>query len=729
MKYSQYLISSQKLGLSISFILLSVLGFIYVLLINGLVPGVTMPTLGQAIWIGGFAESIVNNFPTVHAKDFGGPEPAAISFGLTGALTTSIFIAMGVNLADAYTLACLLWFSVAYIGAYYLGKKAGLSSKASIGMAVLWLILPVVWRHSGYSTLALGIALLPFYMNALLRFLEIFPKKIFKVTPFVIFVFFTSSFMDGYTYFMLVSFSTALICYDWLVLKQNRFLHYSIITACALFSFVAYSIYADAAEFPQSSMNFTRGFGADITFLVRPEFGSHWLWDVFGLSKKRIPANYFGDASVYWTSFCLIIFIIATYFLVSRHGDRKLKFLFFGIGFISLYLSLGPTIKINALRPDNVSALMTPEYGFMPSGTKILYNHIPGLKSMRASYRWIALALAAFWAVITIGLASKKIHRYTKTVIILALLVSHTPNVFVQYKITKSYRQQFFKLESDLAIDKSVFRKNDNVAFLPYGNDFLANHIWTIYDITTFNIGGDKNLFLAKNSWPEALKESGFMNFSNGDFERAAKLLLDKDVDTIAFSHIDMLSAAHAWPSPQVREDKIAEILAKFRASMVFNVQPGEYFTTVRLSVGDSGSNSDLKQAIADLCLPSLCIKNSMNESTIYTQVGDLSENVMRTTGRRGFLFFGPYAPLKQGQYQMTVIGQADNIGGAWLDIVADKGKIKIFRTTDFKIIEDGQVILSAIVDISEDVSDIEIRLYVTDTSELLVKSYTLLPI
>jgi len=711
-----------------AFIFLSLLGLAYVLLINGAIFGFSMPTLGQAIWLGGYAESMANQFPSLKATDFGIPEPAAISFGLSGALVTSLLMALGINLADAYTMMCMMWFSVAYIGAYSLAKRFGLPPKSAIGMAVFWLILPVIWRHSGYSTLSLGLALLPFYANTLLWFLNINHRKLLKAVPFVILVYFISAFMDGYSYFMFVSFSAALMAFDWLIQKQNRFLHYSAIIACALLSFVTYSIYANATGFPQSSMNFTRGFGADLTFLIKPENGSHLVWDMFGLSKTRVSSNYFGDASVYWTSFSLSIFVVAIYFLFSRHGDRNLKLLFFFTGLIALYLSLGPTIKLNSIRPEGVSALMAPEYGIIPSGSEILYKYVPGLKSMRASYRWIALALMCYWAIIAIGLSSNIFTSRKRSLIILILLIFHTPNAFSRITETTNYRQQFFKLESDLSVDKVIFVEKEKVAFLPYGNDFLANHIWNLFDIQTFNIGGDKNLFLAKKHWPTELRHTGFSNFNTGDFDRSAKLLLNKEVDAVALSNIDLLSAAHLWPSPPVRDVQKTPIFEKFKKNEIFDIQNGKYFSTIRITPEAAMSGKTLKKAMSELCLSGLCIKNMMESTNVFTQVGSLNNGIMRSTGKRGFLFFGPYLPIQKGLYKLTVRGEAEQTAGAWLDIVGDKGQVKFFRTEEFNVEQNSGSLISAFVSIPQDIIDLEIRLYVTEASVVSVRDYTLIP-
>src|SRR3546814_12682441 len=49
----------------------------------------------------------------------------------------------------------------------------------------------------------------------------------------------------------------------------------------------------------------------------------------------------------------------------------------------------------------------------------------------------------------------------------------------------------------------------ETVAFIPWGNDFIANYLAPKVGFRTFNIGGDKNLSAAQTEWPSPMRALG----------------------------------------------------------------------------------------------------------------------------------------------------------------------------------------------------------------------------
>ncbi|RUU64600.1 hypothetical protein EOD04_20715, partial [Mesorhizobium sp. M2C.T.Ca.TU.009.01.2.1] len=146
----------------VGFGLLAAIALFFALFVNGALPGLMVPTTGQAIWMLGFAQSFANGL-SIYATNFGLPSPAPISFGLAAALPTALFLKIGIPPADAYSLTFAIWFGVAFYGAYRFVRHIGGRSGISLLCALLWLTAPVIWVHADYSMVSLGIALLPAY--------------------------------------------------------------------------------------------------------------------------------------------------------------------------------------------------------------------------------------------------------------------------------------------------------------------------------------------------------------------------------------------------------------------------------------------------------------------------------------------------------------------------------------------------------------------------------------
>src|SRR5690606_24110078 len=135
-------------------------------------------------------------------------------------------------------------------------------------------------------------------------------------------------------------------------------------------------------------------------------------------------------------------------------------------------------------------------------------KNLPGFSSMRASYRWLALTAFNTWLLLLISL--HKIGRRNRFMLCLPLLAIafQLPNLSAKLEGGKSLRRQFFALEHDLVYPLSHdLKAGEKVLFLPWRNDFLANYIGALLKLTTYNIGGDKNLEEARRNWPAILRD------------------------------------------------------------------------------------------------------------------------------------------------------------------------------------------------------------------------------
>src|SRR3546814_110138 len=79
--------------------------------------------------------------------------------------------------------------------------------------------------------------------------------------------------------------------------------------ASFLFAYVLFSTYIGQSSFSPQPIDAFRGWGLDLSFLAIPTQGILWLPDLLGLSLERSNELYFGDSSVWKTTYALPILL------------------------------------------------------------------------------------------------------------------------------------------------------------------------------------------------------------------------------------------------------------------------------------------------------------------------------------------------------------------------------------------------------------------------------------
>jgi hypothetical protein len=559
------------------------------LLVNGAIPGWMAPTTGQAIWTLSFAQSFANG-GSIYAINFGLPAPAAISFGLSAAFPMAVLLKFGMPSTDTYALIFAIWLSVAYFGAFSFVRLLGGRPGISLLLALVWITFPVIWAHSGYSMLSLGLALLPTYFYSVLRFLRcrsVWSAAFFAGCCII------SVFMDGYSFMFFAVGSIGIGAVKFIVEPEERRRIAQIWVPIFVLGFgtayVLYAMYIGRAAFPKDSLDFFRAYGADIEFFLVPTRGILLLSDILGLSEARSATSYFADPSVFMTSFSLGIVVAAIYALASR-GAQRTKVIFGLIAIVGFYMALGPSFKWYVLRPADVHTnMMASNYAPWPTGTGLLSRYVPGFDNMRASYRWVGLGIFGAWAILAAHVGNRRTQTGVTIAVVLALLSLNMPSIsnIRQYIDNRQMIEGINKFAKN--IDK-YFVNDEMVAFAPFNNDFLVNFISSKDTIRTYNIGGDKNLSIAMRTWPRTMRAFQFGAPGPNFVSNVATILKDGDVDVVAIPYMNMLWAAHRWPYPLDLYDTMRPYVEKLTASGLFTVKDTKYFAFVRLAYGkDTG--------------------------------------------------------------------------------------------------------------------------------------------
>jgi hypothetical protein len=715
----------------------------FVLLIQGAIPFVSMPTLGQAIWTTGFSQSLANQSVfDFYATNFGIPEPAAMAFGLAGAYPVSIFIRMGIHPADAYTLMVALWLSVAFFAAYQIARSFNLSTTLSSVVSILWLSMPVIWNHAGYSMLSLGIGLLSFYFWAALRLFQCDSNRsLIQIGGCYLLATIIAVFMDGYSFMMFAVGSSifgayVLICFP----EYRRSLLTFGLPVHFLSFFCAYTLYTSylgVQTFSVSPIDFFRGWGVDLMFLLAPSQGVHWIWDTLGFSLPRSGREQFGDASVWITTFAFPIIIVGLFAWLKVRKDIKLATGFLLLALFGFYMALGPSIKFNSIKPEAVtSAIMLQEYALTSTGNSWLSEFFPGFRNMRAAYRWSALGFFGFWLLIVLMLSREQKTRLKWPVIfsVILLIISNLPHIDKKIATDSNYRDDFFDIEKTLVRDlKHDLHVGEQVAFLPYRNDVFVNYLASRVNIQAYNIGGDKNLTEANKHWPKTMSQFKMASIDNSFALRIALVLTRGEADVIILPYIDLLWSAHTWPAPLKFKKEILPVISELQRSSFIEVDERKYYAIVRLSqkFKNSPQLKQLEQTLShNYCMPPDCLQYR-GDKNIGSQVGNHQGMGMQTDGRSGYLIYGPYQPMKSGEYILQLTGHVKSKGDtAVVDVVhhkAGKTYAKFVGLAKHKGLT-GNILLEEQVTL-DDVEQLEIRVRVDKDADLLIDGYSLRPI
>lgn len=733
----------------------AVLGLILCLAVYGAIPFVSTESIGQMLWTSGFAQSFANGgWLAIHASDFGLPGRAPMAFGLAGGWLESIILRLlPLEPVDAYSLMVDIYLALAYWGAARLASRNGISGALCFAAATVWICLPMVWAHAEYSMLSLGFALLPLYLLSAIRVVDVAGDGPWRqwAVPAAGFVAMAilAVFMDGYTFMF---FAVAAMLYGGAALvfagagrRYRRLMAALVLASGFVLATGLYMAYERAQHFDSSPIGFFRAYGVDITMLVKPDRGTIWLWDVLGLSVPHDGSHMFGDASVWNTTFCLPLLFAAVVGWWGTRGQWRSAF-FLATIVVGVYFGLGPSLKIASIKPiAEMANLMDAKYAIAPTGTAWISEHVPGFDNLRAAYRWVSLALLGMWSLLTILLAS--IQRAKKewvahAIVVAVLLTVCLPNIEGRIASGKVGRQAFFAIKRDFADPLGQTLKGHHlVAFLPRGNDFLANYLAAFYSYGSLNIGGDKNVGIAWRQWSQGFKDLTSSEESRYFVDGVRGLLARGEVDAIVFPYVDLLRHAHTWPPTSAEVDSFRERaqswLGCLRSDGDFQLTETRLYSVLALSQTGKASvargttpqwlsEKPICPRVAPFAWPDL------NSPLFGHQVGrlDIPTGQFVSDHREGFLVFGPYAALPPGNYIVELSGKLMGSKGKLdVDVVANDAKLTLAKASRDDIAEGGRYLLRIPFRVERDMRHIETRVWVSAETGLSLSALKVFPV
>ena len=344
----------------------------------------------------------------------------------------------------------------------------------------------------------------------------------------------------------------------------------SLMLVSVVLAYYLYVSYIGKTSFNAHSLATFRGWGADLTFFAVPTQGMHWLPDLLGISTSRHHTMFWGDGSVWTTTFLLPFVIITTGLMISSRRIKRYA-VPLAIFLVGLYMALGPSLKVNLIKPAELSLerSITEDIELISTGSAHI-SQLPVFNVMRASYRWTILAMLGLWLLVVIRLGERHTGPRLLPWSALGLIVACYFPAPQKIDTYLDNRKAAMQLQADLGVPflQDFTGHEEPVVMLPWGNDFMANYLSGLADITVYNVGGDKNYLIARKAWPSVLVSQKADEVEVNLAAVTQDMFDAQVVSAVVIPFFDMLWSAHAWPpNPETYRLKFADELEKLRSA------------------------------------------------------------------------------------------------------------------------------------------------------------------
>lgn len=567
-------------------LLIAPLAVIVVCFANGAFPGM-VGSSSIAFFIEGSIRCLSESFAaalTLSCDSLGLPYGYPILFGgplvMLGALIMRV---SELGSGDAYTISAAVMLTVALFGGYALLRRLGSGRIVAIATAVVYLVSPTILGLRNFGGTFFGFALLPAYAAADLLMIESLQSRsrrsMFVIIPLFAAVRLFALFMDGYS-FMASGLVSIFLWVDWGLRSRGlspwrRIAGLSLPLWVNALAVILYTLHA-SAHYGRPQLPVFRALGLDLVTLWLPR-GATWFSQEIGWIDRTV---YWGDGSNYsfnYIGFACVLLVVL-YLVFKPRCSRAIAI--GAAGLVALVLALGPALKINEESPGREGR----ERYYMPEGLapelpwSDMFTTVPGLSSMRATYRWFGVTRMALIVMAGLGvsaLAGKgRLTRVTAATLGLVAVIELAPDYLRQAAVYRDGRTQMEAFSHEVQADLvKATDRGDRAFFLSYDgyhNDWLVNYLAPAAGLKTYNAGGDKNHALASQQWPPGVSA---LARTPGDADALEEAFESADLDVVVapFFHPGR-DAAHWPPSDEGRaaaEAEFSDLLTDSRFDVV----------------------------------------------------------------------------------------------------------------------------------------------------------------
>lgn len=571
--------------------------FLVVLALHGLLPGQSQPTIHHHFGTGAIECLRTGGWQSLRGTCERVGLPVGQPFITGGALYVAgvpFAVLPFIDSSTANTIVQILTDLGGFVGGYLLARRLGAYRLPAIMAGFGYVASLTVVYMNGYISTFNGFVLLPLHAFLAVAAMTSIDTRHHQARWIVALLASTAglAFIEGYAWVA----GAMLTGVFWLFWAANRDLPPLIrrrgiatYVGTVAISAMAYTFYVPGDAYrPRESIDFFRSMGVDVATLVVPQ---RTLWWARSTGVHADFSAGWGDASAYRANYLGFFLLALAVVALARKGWRSPAGPLAVAGFAALLLSLGPSLKVYDLSTRDLAEqptayLMPADQATTGLPTTLMYEHLPGFNSMRATFRWIAVTVLCLFQLGALALT--RLWRADRRPLALGLgvlaLVEVFPDAPTIYKSLQGQRDQIVQWEDEggpvVELDE-LLRPEERVLFLPASNDFLANELAVRSDTYTYNVGGDKNYFYARDNWPESI-QIAIATFGAENGPAAAAVAMQADADAIVFPFFNLRDNALIWPPSPEQVAEFRERAASYADETLFDVEIGDWYMVIR---------------------------------------------------------------------------------------------------------------------------------------------------
>jgi hypothetical protein len=513
-------------------------------------PFLNYSDLSGAVTEIGAAECLSNSRPifALYCKNNAIPGGILSSSSLPFYWAVNFFSFLNLSPETSFAMVGFLTLTVAFYSTLRLKKNLGCSFVVRLITTFLIFSHPLFQKQAGFGFMQHAFLLLPVFLLFHMELLKVFNllglvKRFLGLAGLIGFKA-VLLFTNGYAFLfaLLIEFCILLnLGKELFSLKRISVWIAGLGLSSIVPVFLYKSIQPSGGEFDVMPIDFFRQQGASIEEIVfRPEV----FKSVVGFS-----GSYLGVMS--------LAFFLCYLFWRPRPAGilQKHKALLVSLFIISILVSLGPSLKVFQIDTIPKSGPVSFSDYLLPKGQATwdfpwgdFYIRIPGIQFARAISRFLTLSLISSLIIAAIFIQYIR-ERFGISFALLALVLLFLdlrPDYVKIVTQNRSIQEQLPQIKQDLVDPLNVITfDRSKVLFVSSENDYLSLYIAPKAKLQTYNLGGDKEIVIARRRWPALVNK-----IRNGEniMENVKVGIADGTFSAVIFPHFNLRWDAYSWP-------------------------------------------------------------------------------------------------------------------------------------------------------------------------------------